>query len=73
MVGWFSPGTPVSSTTKVGRHDIPEILLKVALRHQKSIKIIEDINVVFLQPVLYLTLFELLYLSHRDDVRHLRV
>jgi hypothetical protein len=43
MVGWFSPGTPVSSTTKVGRHDITKILLKVALRHQKSIKIIEDI------------------------------
>jgi hypothetical protein len=28
---WFSPGTPASSTTKTGRHDIPEILLKVAL------------------------------------------
>jgi hypothetical protein len=28
---WFSPGTPVSSTTKSGRHDIAEILLKVAL------------------------------------------
>jgi hypothetical protein len=28
---WFSPGTPVSSTTKTGCHDIAEILLKVAL------------------------------------------
>ena len=28
---WFSPGTPASSTTKAGRHDIGEILLKVAL------------------------------------------
>jgi hypothetical protein len=28
---WFSPGTPASSTTKTGRHDIDEILLKVAL------------------------------------------
>jgi hypothetical protein len=27
---WFSPGTPASSTTKAGRHDIAEILLKVA-------------------------------------------
>jgi hypothetical protein len=36
---WFSPGTPESSTTKTGRHDIAEILLKVALKHQKSIKI----------------------------------
>jgi len=28
---WFSPGTPASATTKTGRHDIAEILLKVAL------------------------------------------
>jgi len=28
---WFSTGTPASSTTKTGRHDIAEILLKVAL------------------------------------------
>ena len=28
---WFSLGTPISSTTKTGRHDIAEILLKVAL------------------------------------------
>jgi hypothetical protein len=34
---WFSPGTPASSTTKTGRHDIAEILLKV-LKHQKSLK-----------------------------------
>jgi hypothetical protein len=27
---WFSPGTPASSITKTGRHDITEILLKVA-------------------------------------------
>ena len=27
----FSPGTPASSTTKTGHHDIAEILLKVAL------------------------------------------
>jgi hypothetical protein len=41
---WFSPGTPASSTTKTGRHDIAEILLKVALNtknqsiNQSSIK-----------------------------------
>jgi hypothetical protein len=29
---WFSTGTPASSTTKTGRHDIAEILLKVALK-----------------------------------------
>jgi hypothetical protein len=32
---WVSPGIPASSTTKTGRHDIVEILLKVALKHQK--------------------------------------
>jgi hypothetical protein len=31
---WFSSGTPASSTTKTGRHDIAEILLKVALRRK---------------------------------------
>ena len=34
---WFSPGTLVSSTNKTGRHDIAEILLKVALNTKKSI------------------------------------
>jgi hypothetical protein len=33
---WFSPGTPASSTTKTGRHDIAEILLKVALNNKNS-------------------------------------
>ena len=33
---WSSPRTPASSTSKTGRHDIAEILLKVALTHQKS-------------------------------------
>jgi hypothetical protein len=28
---WFCAGTPASSTTITGRHDIAEILLKVAL------------------------------------------
>jgi hypothetical protein len=28
---WFFLGTPASSTTKTGHHDITEILLKVAL------------------------------------------
>jgi hypothetical protein len=35
---WFSPGTPTSSTTKTGRHDIAEILLKVALNTINQIK-----------------------------------
>jgi hypothetical protein len=34
---WFSPGTPASSTTKTGRHDIAEILLKVVLSTKNQI------------------------------------
>jgi hypothetical protein len=37
IVGGFFPGTAASSTTKTGRHGIAEILLKLALKHQKSI------------------------------------
>ena len=35
---WFSLGTPASSITKTGRHDIAEILLKVELKHKKLIQ-----------------------------------
>ena len=35
---WFSPGPPVSSTNKTDRHDITEILLKVALNTFKQTK-----------------------------------
>ena len=44
---WFSPGIPASSTTKTGRHDIAEILLKVALKHQ-----INNISVISWRSVL---------------------
>ena len=37
---WFSPGTPASSTTTTGRHDIAEILLKVALNTLNQMKIV---------------------------------
>jgi hypothetical protein len=35
---WFSPGTPASSTTKTSRHDIAEILLKVAFNTKNKNK-----------------------------------
>ena len=41
---WFSPGSPASSTTKTGRHDITEILLKVALNTIKQTSSIVDIS-----------------------------
>jgi len=31
FVGYFSPGTPVSTPIEIDRHGITEILLKVAL------------------------------------------
>ena len=34
---WFSPGTPDSSTTKTGRHDKAETLLKGALNTKNQI------------------------------------
>jgi hypothetical protein len=39
---WFSPGTPASSTTKAGRHDIAEILPKVALSTKNKINLLTD-------------------------------
>jgi len=44
----FSPGTPASATTKTGRHDIAEILLKVALNTKNQI-IKSIINAVSVQ------------------------
>jgi hypothetical protein len=44
---WFSLGTPASSTTKTGRHDIVEILLKVALNTISQInQVISRVSVV---------------------------
>jgi hypothetical protein len=36
-VWWFSSGTLASTTTKTGRHDITEILLKLALNTKNLI------------------------------------
>jgi hypothetical protein len=41
---WFSLGTPASSTTKTGRHDIAEILLKVALNTKNQIKSFHNVH-----------------------------
>jgi hypothetical protein len=44
---WFSPRPPVSSTDKTDRHDITEILLKVALNIITSFFLTEILNHVF--------------------------
>ena len=46
---WFSPGTPASSTTKTCRHDIAEILLKLAL--STKIQIQTQIYLTFLKAI----------------------
>ena len=45
---WFSPGIPASSTTKTDRHDIAEILLRIAL-HTKNQSILRHLGMYF-QP-----------------------
>jgi hypothetical protein len=41
---WFLQGTPASSTTKTDRHDIAEILLKVALNTINQSKSNHELN-----------------------------
>jgi hypothetical protein len=41
---WFSQGTLASSTAKTGRHDIAEILLKVALSTINQISLFQMTN-----------------------------
>ena len=50
---WFSLGTPASSTTKTGCHDIVEILLKVALNTKKlnQMKTISSTDVEDDEPI----------------------
>jgi len=45
---WFSPGTPASSITKTSRHDIAEILLKVAfnIKNKKQLVARQTIQLV---------------------------
>jgi hypothetical protein len=49
---WFSPGTPAFSTTKTSRHDIAEILLKVALNTKNQINPLSNIG-IFVVPVIF--------------------
>jgi hypothetical protein len=42
---WFSLGTPASSTTKTGRHDIAKNIAKVALNTINEVKSLEPSNI----------------------------
>ena len=46
---WLSPCISTFSTTKTGRHDIAEILLKVALNTKNQIKLVLMMNLLFLK------------------------
>jgi len=56
---WFSPGTPASSTTKTSRHDIAEILLKVALNTKKQKK--KSIKKIFLSSNRFIVFWVLVF------------
>ena len=58
--GWFSPGLPVSSTNKTDRHDITEILLKVALNKIKP-------NLAKLIIIIYNKPFQCETILYRDS------
>jgi hypothetical protein len=69
-VRWSSPGTPASSTTKTGRHDIAEILLKVALKHQKSKKS-NLINILTYKVVIIYQLLDPHLMQHTQNVKNI--
>jgi hypothetical protein len=60
---WFSLGIPASSTTKTGRHDIAEILLKVASKHQKSNQIKSNLFLFVLFLCIFSFFFFLLHFN----------
>ena len=61
---WFSPGTPVSSTNKTDRHNIAQILLKVALN-----AIIQTNNLLLVQAHVCQNCFYLIICAH--DICHM--
>ena len=67
---WFSPGTPASSTTKSGRHDIAEILLKVALNTKNQIKYITRMTGVSSLPCGSFTVVSLI--SAHSEIYYIR-
>jgi hypothetical protein len=65
---WFSPGTPASSTTKTGHHDIAEILLKVALNTISQIKSNQSIGLTITSGYIhdYINSYNSFCYSHND-------
>jgi hypothetical protein len=59
---WFSQGTPAYSTTKTGRHDIAEILLKVVLNTKNQSSQIKTQLLSIDGIIMYVYFLELLVL-----------
>jgi len=70
---WVSPGPPVSSTNKTDRHDIAEILLKVALNALKQTKIssicLKFVKLCFIHFQVLLFLMVSYHVSLRSEFR----
>jgi hypothetical protein len=64
----FSPGTPVSSTNKTVRHDITEILLKVALKTPNPNQ--NHLYIMLLNNIGQETYF--FYFTFQEEIRQLR-
>jgi len=58
---WFSPGPPVSSTNKTDRHDIAEILLKVALSTIKQANVVSVSSLSLCIKCIVIVKFKLCY------------
>jgi hypothetical protein len=58
---WFSPGTPASSTTKTGRHDIAEILLALSTINKIKLNPFKPFGFLSLLLLIYFTLQSFVY------------
>jgi hypothetical protein len=58
---WFSQGTPASSTTKTGRHDMAEILLKVALNSKNQPTYLQMYYLEIYKVTIFLILIDLIF------------
>jgi hypothetical protein len=68
-VRWFSPGPPVSATYKTDRHDVSEILLKVALNTIKQANKQTYTTIISIKIAIYFVLNFAFILERNDKHR----
>jgi len=71
VVWWFYPGTSVFSTNKTDRHDITEILLKVALNTITLILTIYTCQLFCFKTFIFITVQHQILSQHQLQVVHL--